>query len=194
MRGEATAHHIAKELQITKEGARKHLLNLEERMLIASEAKSSGVGRPSTYYSLTEKGLAEFPDAHAEVTIQLLESVKRLLGDNALDLLINDRETVVYKRYEDALKNAVTIEDKLALLSKKRSEEGYMANWKKEDETYYLIENHCPICAAAKACQGFCRSEFKNFKQLIGDNYTMKRVEYIIENGNRCVYKIDPVS
>lgn len=191
MRGEATSQLIAEELSITKEGARKHLLNLCAEDLIEVTVKSEGVGRPSSYYSLTEKGLARFPDTHADITVQLLKSVKKLLGDNALHLLISDREAVIYDRYAKEMKDTETLEQKLDVLSKKRSEEGYMAEWKKDGDEYYLIENHCPICAAAKECQGFCRSELHNFRQLVGAEYNMERVEYIVENGNRCVYKIE---
>ena len=191
MRGNATALLISEELGITKEGARKHLLNLSGANLVKATVRSEGVGRPSTYYSLTDKGLSRFPDTHADVTVQLLRSVKKLLGDNALDLLISDREKSVYNRYEKELEGSETLEQKLDVLSKIRSEEGYMAEWKKTDDAYYLVENHCPICAAATECQGFCRSELHNFKKLIGSEYDMERVEYIVENGNRCVYKIE---
>ncbi|PQA91204.1 MarR family transcriptional regulator [Chryseobacterium shigense] len=190
MRGEATSLLIAKELSITKEGARKHLLNLAEEGLITSVSKSEGVGRPSTYYTLTEKGLSQFPDSHADVTVQILRSVKNLLGDNALDLLINDREKTTYQRYEKALVNAESLEQRLDVLVKVRSEEGYMAEWTKEDGAYFLIENHCPICAAAAECQGFCRAELSNFQNLIGKAYQVERVNHILSGGQRCVYKI----
>ncbi|HBV16140.1 helix-turn-helix transcriptional regulator [Chryseobacterium carnipullorum] len=190
MRGEATSLLISKELSITKEGARKHLLNLAEEGLITSVSKSEGVGRPSTYYTLTEKGLSQFPDSHADVTVQILRSVKNLLGDNALDLLINDREKTTYQRYEKALLNAESLEQRLDVLVKVRSEEGYMAEWTKEDDAYFLIENHCPICAAAAECQGFCRAELSNFQNLIGQAYRVERVNHILSGGQRCVYKI----
>ncbi|AZA50600.1 transcriptional regulator [Chryseobacterium carnipullorum] len=190
MRGEATSLLISKELSITKEGARKHLLNLAEEGLITSVSKSEGVGRPSTYYTLTEKGLSQFPDSHADVTVQILRSVKNLLGDNALDLLINDREKTTYQRYEKALINAESLEQRLDVLVKVRSEEGYMAEWTKEDGAYFLIENHCPICAAAAECQGFCRAELSNFQNLIGKAYQVERVNHILSGGQRCVYKI----
>lgn len=190
MRGEATSLLIAEELSITKEGARKHLLNLAEAGLIEPVMKSEGVGRPSAYYILTDKGLAQFPDTHAEVTVQLLKSVKNLLGENALDLLISDREKNTYERYEKALSKTKTIEQRLEVLAEARSKEGYMAEWKKEGKEYFLIENHCPICAAATECQGFCKAELSNFQSLIGNEYTVERVDHIISGGQRCVYKI----
>ncbi|MCQ9636715.1 transcriptional regulator [Chryseobacterium sp. WG23] len=190
MRGEATSHLIAEELTVTKEGARKHLLNLAQEGLIQSTVKSEGVGRPSTYYTLTEKGLGRFPDTHADVTVQLLKSVKNLLGENALDLLISDREKNTHNRYEKALAKSKSLEQRLEILVKVRSDEGYMAEWKKEGHDYFLTENHCPICAAATECQGFCRAELSNFQSLIGKNYTVERVDHIISGGQRCVYKI----
>ncbi|MCT2560440.1 helix-turn-helix transcriptional regulator [Chryseobacterium herbae] len=190
MRGEATSLLISKELSITKEGARKHLLNLAEEGLIRSITKSEGVGRPSTYYTLTEKGLSQFPDSHADVTVQILRSVKNLLGENALNLLINDREKNTYERYEKALVKAESLEQRLDVLVKVRSEEGYMAEWTKEGDDYFLIENHCPICAAATECQGFCRAELSNFQNLIGKSYQVERINHILSGGQRCVYKI----
>ncbi|WP_433900763.1 helix-turn-helix transcriptional regulator [Sphingobacterium puteale] len=190
MRGEVTAAQVATELLITKEGARKHLLNLANQGLIESYARSEGIGRPSTYYCLSALGLSKFPDSHADITVQLLQSIKQLLGENALDLLITDRETKVYQRYKNALSGMETLEKKLDMMATERTEEGYMAEWKKEAESYLFIENHCPICAAATECQGFCRSELHNFQQLIGPSYTINRIEYIIEDGTRCTYRI----
>ena len=191
MRGEATSLLISRELSITKEGARKHLLNLAEAGLIRSVTKSEGVGRPSTYYTLTEKGLSQFPDSHADVTVQILRSVKNLLGENALDLLINDREKNTYDRYKKALENTGSLEQRLDVLVQIRTEEGYMAEWTKEGNNYFLIENHCPICAAAAECQGFCRAELSNFRNLIGKDYQVERINHILSGGQRCVYKIN---
>lgn len=190
MRTEATSLEVAQKLNITKEGARKHLISLANKGLIEPVLKNVGVGRPSTYYVLTPTGLSKFPDTHADVTVQLLKSVKNLLGENALDLLINDREKVAYDRYQNAMENKFTLEQRLETLVKLRSDEGYMAEWNTIDEVYYLTENHCPICAAARECQGFCRSELKNFQTIIGEEYKVERVEHILSDGNRCKYKI----
>lgn len=193
MRGEVSAATLATELGITKEGVRLHLLKLAEEELVKTNIKSEGVGRPVTYYSLSKKGLSKFPDTHANVTVELLQSVKKLLGDNALDLLISERERRVYERYEKEIKTAKTLEERLERLSQIRSKEGYMAEWKKENDDYLLIENHCPICAAASECQGFCRAELANFKQLIGNEFKIERIQHIVSGGNRCVYRISGV-
>lgn len=191
MRGTASAAELADELGITKEGVRLHLQKLLKENLVQAEAKSEGVGRPVAHYSLTTAGLAKFPDSHAQVTVEMIQSIRRLFGDNALDLLITDREKKVYTHYEEAITTSQSIEEVLERLTQIRTQEGYMAEWKREaDGSYYLIENHCPICAAATACQGFCRSELKNFQQLIGADYQTERIDYILDGAQRCTYRI----
>jgi radical SAM protein with 4Fe4S-binding SPASM domain len=92
--------------------------------------------------------------------------------------------------YENELSTCKDIQQKLERLTKLRSEEGYMAEWKENDGAWYLIENHCPICAAATECQGFCRAELRNFKQLLGAGYEITRTQHIITDGTKCIYKI----
>jgi len=194
MKGETTLALISSDLGITKEGVRQHLVKLSEEGLINTLNKSDGVGRPTTYFSLTDKALARFPDSHAQLTVDLLRSVKNVLGENALDLLIGDREKQTYTRYENELTNCKDIQQKLERLTQLRSEEGYMAEWKESDGAWYFIENHCPICAAATECQGFCRAELRNFKQLLGTGYEITRTQHIITDGTKCIYKINPTT
>ena len=90
---------------------------------------------------------------------------------------------------------AVTMTDKVAVLASLRSAEGYMADWREEDDgSLLLIENHCPICAAATACQGFCRAELDVFRAVLGPAVTVSRQEHIVSGGRRCSYRVAPVA
>ena len=44
--------------------------------------------------------------------------------------------------------------DKLRALAKQRTEEGYMAEVRRDGDGFLFIENHCPICAAATRVPG----------------------------------------
>ncbi|MFZ4860805.1 helix-turn-helix transcriptional regulator [Sphingobacterium sp. Mn56C] len=190
MQGEVTLAYLAEKLGMTKEGARQHLVKLSDEGYIAVEAKKEGVGRPTAYFMLTDKGRSKFPDTHAQITVDLLQSVKNLLGENALNLLISDREKQTYDRYANAMASDKTLEAKLITLTALRSDEGYLAEWKKEGNSYFFMENHCPICAAATECQGFCRAELKNFQELLGPKFFVDRTQHIISGALRCTYKI----
>ena len=82
----------------------------------------------------------------------------------------------------------------MARLADLRTAEGYMASWSAEpDGSFLLIESHCPICAAAETCQGFCRSELAVFRGLLGPDVRVERVEYLLTDGRRCAYRIEPL-
>jgi predicted ArsR family transcriptional regulator len=55
------------------------------------------------------------------------------------------------------------------------------------------VENHCPICAAAKQCQKFCRSELDLFQRVLGPDCSVGRVEHMLEGARRCVYVIKQI-
>src|SRR6478735_5731863 len=83
-------------------------------------------------------------------------NLRRSLSEKSIRV----RETGTRKRYEALLSGEQSLARKIAHLAEIRNKEGYMATWEKEEGgSYLLIENHCPICAAASACTGFCRSE-----------------------------------
>ena len=54
-----------------------------------------------------------------------------------------------------------------------------------------LIETHCPICAAAAACRGFCRSELEQFTELLAPA-TVERVEHLFSGSRQCAYRVTP--
>ncbi|MNJ98354.1 hypothetical protein D3C87_161190 [compost metagenome] len=189
-RGALTSADISKELGITSEGARLQLLKLTEEGLIQSTHESRGVGRPTQYFSLTELGNKGFPDTHAELTVKLIQQIKETLGEEALQTIISAGEQKAKQRYSQQLQQSTTLEERIQQLVNIRTAEGYMAEYSKDEKGYLLIENHCPICAAAQICQGFCTSELNTFKFVLGDDVNITRVNHIIAGDRRCAYRI----
>ncbi|HEX7689026.1 MAG TPA: transcriptional regulator, partial [Burkholderiaceae bacterium] len=75
-------------------------------------------------------------------------------------------------------------------LAELRAAEGYMARAEKHGRDWLLIEDHCPICAAATACQGFCRSELALMQRSLGDRVRVERVEHVLAGARRCAYRV----
>lgn len=190
MHGAQPAAVLAGEMGLTNEGARQHLIRMMEEGWISSESQSKGVGRPIILYQITAAGFGLFPDAHAELTLQLLTSVKALFGQEGLDRLIQSREQETLKQYQSGVEGMSRLEDRLDYLVSIRSAEGYMAEWYQDGDLYFLVENHCPICAAATRCQGFCQAELQNFRQTLGEGVKVERVEHIVQGARRCAYQI----
>ena len=192
--GELTAKVIATELGLTTMGVRQHLQSLEDNSDVVFEDKKATRGRPTRYWSLTAKSNSHFSDRHEELTVQLIDSVKTIFGDQGLEQLIAHSEDASFKLYQAALVDAKDLAAKLAALAKLRTEEGYMASVESRDGVYWLLENHCPICAAASSCLNFCRSELQLFQNLLQLDASISREEHIIEGARRCAYKIVPLN
>lgn len=181
---------IADSMGVTVEGARFHLLKLEKDGFVKSRSKAEGRGRPKQIWSLTQKGHDRFPDAHAELTANLINMMRDTLGEQAVDQVIDQHKNNVRTRYLSEIDESDNLEARLEKLANIRTREGYMAEYKKEDDYFLFIENHCPICSAAKVCQGFCRAEKNIFKSVLGEQVEVERVEHIIEGARRCCYRI----
>jgi predicted ArsR family transcriptional regulator len=108
-----------------------------------------------------------------------------------LNRLIAGREDQARGIYQARLADAPDLAAKIEALAAVRREEGYMAQARQDtDGSWVLIENHCPICAAAKECQQFCRSELALFQQLLQLVATVQREEHILAGARRCAYRI----
>lgn len=192
-RGPQSAQALGEALGMTSMGARQHLLKLADEGLVTSFERREGVGRPKQAWRLTDKGHGRFPDRHSDLTLELISSVRELYGEEGLNRLIEKRELQARQVYDKALEEAATLEEKVERLAEQRNKEGYMARAERaEDGALMLIEDHCPICAAASICQGFCRAELHLFEEVLGEGVTVARTDYMLEGGRRCAYRIMP--
>jgi len=192
-KGPLTAQALAEALQITAMGVRQHLKRLTEEGLVEHHDRRSGVGRPARHWELTAQGHGRFPDSHGELTVSLLGSVRSVFGAKGLDRLIEARTRETTRAYRERLEGVAGIDRRLATLAELRSAEGYMAEWRPgEDGSYLFVENHCPVCAAARVCQGLCRSELEVFQACIGDGWSVERSEHLLDGARRCAYRISP--
>jgi len=191
--GSMTAKTLAEELNLTTMGVRQHMQQLEEEAQISFEDKKAVRGRPTRYWSLTAKSNSHFTNGHEELTVQLIDSVINIFGDEGLDKLITHREQTTFNLYQKAISDQPDLLSKLNTLAKLRNDEGYMATIESKEGEYWLLENHCPICAAASQCLNFCRSELNLFETLLKDLATVQREEHIIEGARRCAYRIIPI-
>ena len=194
-RGPLTAQTLGEILRLTSMGVRRQLEAAEEKGLTTSVDKPGKVGRPVRLWQLTEAGQARFPDRHAALTLDLIAQVRSLFGEAAIDRLIDAREAASEAAYRTAIDPAAPLAQRAASLAMLRDAEGYMAEAQAEsDGSVLLVENHCPICAAARACQNFCRSELDVFRRVLGPDVVVERVEHQIAGARRCAYRIVPAA
>jgi len=191
--GPQSADALARRMKVTVVAARQQLGRLLEKGLVAFEDRREGVGRPKRIWSLSESGHSQFPDSHAAMTVDLIQAINTAFGPEGMDRVIEEREKATRKIYAERLRPGRSMAERARLLAEQRAEEGYMADVKRlPDGALMLIENHCPICVAAKACQGACRSELRLFRDVLGPDVSVEREEHILAGARRCAYRISP--
>jgi predicted ArsR family transcriptional regulator len=190
--GPVASETMAAKLGITSMAVRQHLAALEDDGLVEGETQPSARGRPAKLWHTTARSIGLFPDAHAQLAGDLIGQMKKAFGGEGLDRLLKLRTAEQLRIYREAMTGKESLKAKLEALAAIRSREGYMAEVRREPETgaWLLVENHCPICAAARLCAGLCREELSLFHKLLGRDVSVERVSHILAGAGRCAYRV----
>jgi len=184
---------LAERLGLTAMAVRQHLYALQNENLVTAEERPVPVGRPAKFWRLTREADRLFPEAYAELSVALIDALKDAFGDEGLERVLVSRCARQQTDYARRIRPADPLEKKLKELARVRTEEGYMAEVKRDvDGSFLLVENHCPICAAATACQGFCSTELDLFRTVLGPGVGVERAEHIVSGDRRCAYRVTP--
>jgi predicted ArsR family transcriptional regulator len=191
----ATASELATEFELTDTAVRQHLESLQEaglvrRLVVArGSATVQGRGRPAARWQLTDAAGGAFPDRHVDLTVELIDSIRSELGEDALDKLIDARSKRQTEQYR-ALVGSGTVAVRVRRLAEQRNAEGYVAEVVNDGRDLMLVEHHCPICIAATTCRGLCRAELEVFREALGEGVTVERVQHLFAGDQRCAYRI----
>ncbi|MGC5698786.1 transcriptional regulator [Pseudomonas sp. NFXW11] len=190
-RGPLKTADLAPLLKVSLEATRQQVQRLVDSELIRGQVMpAQGAGRPSQKWVLTEQAQARFPDTHANLTLQLIDSIRAVYGADGVERIVSDMERINRAEYLAVCAPLATLEARVRALAQIREVAGYMASVEADGDAWLLIESHCPICVAAQQCQGFCRAELQVFQAAIGELGEVQRVEHLITGGRRCVYRI----
>jgi predicted ArsR family transcriptional regulator len=190
--GPISADSAAKKLGITAMAVRQHLYALQAEGDAVHVEEARPRGRPVKLWRATEAANSHFADSHSALAGDLIVQVKKAFGEAGLDRLLKLRNADLEKSYRAKTDKAQTLKAKLDALAKVRSAEGYMAEVRRDPETghWLFVENHCPICAAARLCTGLCREELALFHRVLGKNIKVERLSHILAGAGRCAYRV----
>ena len=181
---------LAERLKVTPMAVRQHLYALQQEKLVSAEERPVPLGRPAKYWRLTRDADRLFPDAYAELNAALITSVQDAFGPTgwrACSMRARHGSAPTTRRGSRA---SAPLAKRVQQLAQIRTEEGYMAEVKRDGDGFLFIENHCPICAAATVCQGFCATELDLFRSALGPGVSVERAEHILSGDRRCAYRI----
>jgi len=188
--GPVDSARLARRMGLTPMAVRQHLYALQREKLVTAEERKGRLGRPAKYWQLTREADRLFPDAYAELSVALIGALGDTFGEAGVQRVLASRCAAQRTAYRARIDASAPLGDKLRALAKQRTEEGYMAEVQRDGDGYLFIENHCPICAAASVCQGFCSTELELFRDVLGPEVAVERGEHIVSGDRRCVYRV----
>jgi predicted ArsR family transcriptional regulator len=187
------AQQLANRLHLSPMAVRLHLYTLQAEQLVSYEEEPRPLGRPAKLWRLTSAADRLFPEGYAELALSLLSSIGNVFGKSGLERLLVIRTRDQIAAYRRRMTGQTSLAKRLKALAAIRTEEGYMADVKREpDGRFLLVENHCPICAAATSCTGLCAKELEVFQAVLGTHVAVTRTEHIVAGARRCAYRVAP--
>ena len=120
--GPIDSAQLAERLGLTTMAVRQHLYALQREGLVTAEERPVPIGRPAKFWRLTREADHLFPEAYAELSVALIDSVKDAFGDEGLERVLTSRCARQRVDYGKRIKPGDSLEKKLAALAKVRSE------------------------------------------------------------------------
>ena len=195
-RGAQSIKILAAALELTTMGVRQHLAQLETQGYVEqAQTNRQTRGRPVTLWKLSKQGHELFADRHAQLAVTLLQETRKSFGEPALNSLIQSDSQSALVRYRALLPSpAIDLKKTLEGLCEQRSIEGFMAELRFTPSGWLLIENHCPLYAAASQCRALCDTELSLFRSLLAPHAQVERGDHVLAGARRCAYKITAIA
>jgi predicted ArsR family transcriptional regulator len=188
--GPLDSARLARMLRLTPMAVRQHLYALQREKLVTAEERPVPLGRPAKHWMLTPEANRLFPDAYAELSVAIISAVGNAFGAEGMQRVLESRFAAQRAEYTARIPASAPLEDKLRELVRVRTEEGYMAALTRDGHGFLFVERHCPICAAANSCRGFCSTELELFRAVLGAGVSVERTEHILVGDRRCAYRV----
>ena len=189
LKGPMMADKLSEYVEISTVGVRGHLTSLEHDGLVSFQAERRGVGRPRYVYSLTEQGDELFPRTYPQVANALLDALRSLEGEEAVDRIFDKRTEWLADQYSSRMMDK-DLAGRVKELAAIRSEEGYMADWERVSEDEFILrEQNCAILQIAKKTPQACSFELQLFRRVL-DGADVNRDDHMMAGDRMCSYFI----
>ena len=184
-----TVNELAESVDINPISVRHHVTKLEAEGLILSEEERHGVGRPRLIFSLTPKGMEQFPQRYLQLTLRLLEQLKTSLPEKVLGNIFKEvAEGIADDLTQDINLEDLDLKERLELLQEVLTSEGFMVDLQEEEGNFYIVEASCTYHHVGEDYPEICMVDQELIAHFVSS--TPKRVECILDGDKQCKYLI----
>jgi predicted ArsR family transcriptional regulator len=157
LRGAArTVNELARELELTDNAIRAHLVVLERDGLVQLQGRRRSSGKPASTYSLTAGAEALFPKAYAEILALVLAQGLQRHGAADLQRVLRAVGGELASDHLGRVAGA-TLDDRLQVAKQVWSELGGLADVRREGSRCELEELSCPFADIVRRFPEVCQ-------------------------------------
>lgn len=183
----STINNLAEAVGINGISIRHHLTALEVEGLVSSSEERHGVGRPHLIYSLTDKGMEQFPTRYLHLSKYLLDSLTEKISRQDIKNLFKIIGGNIAKSYEEQITQK-PIRGRLNLLIHVLEKEGFIAELNRNKDFYTLNLLSCPFYQIGLAYPEICDLDFTLISKFFTEPVSMSSC--IFEGDSQCTYHI----
>ena len=145
--GAQSVSELARQVEASYMAVKQHCEELKKiGYLDRSRVPRTAVGRPEIFYSLSAKADALFPQSGVEFTLEILDELKGLFGENTPDKVLFQHFQKQQAKWQPVIAKARTVAEKVDKLVGLRIKQGCCIRFNNDSEAGYSIEEfHNPL-------------------------------------------------
>lgn len=166
----ATVQGLCESVGVTATAIRQKLMRFQAEGLVEREVTRRERGRPIHTYHLTEKGLKEIGDDHAEIAAILWKQVMQIKQPEVRQTVLAGVKTALVERFGE-VEEGHSLANRLQLLTSKMADQGFDLEYSEgnaETDLAILKEHNCPYHELASEDTSICDLEQSVFSELLG--------------------------
>lgn len=169
---------LARRLEASYMAVKQYCEDLKELgYLERSRIPRSEVGRPEIFYRLTSKADALFPPAGTSFSLEILDSLKPLFGENAPERLLFQYFQQQQEQWLPKLTKAKSLVEKATLLAGLREKTGCFGRCKFDPERGFRIEEyHHPLQRIFDKYPRAVAMELRMIESLLGTKVVRREI------------------
>lgn len=178
---------LANAVGINDISIRHHLKTLEAEGFVSPAEERHGVGRPHLVYTLTEKGVEQFPTRYLRLTHRLLSELKKRFTKEELIQIFQNIGKEIAEKFESITKET-PLEERINFVVNILKIEGFVVEWQKHNEHYRIISLSCPYYQIGIDHPEICKID----QSLISSFFKepLQVTSCIADGDNCCTYEI----
>ena len=183
----STINDLAQAVGINGISIRHHLTAMEAEGLVQSNEERHGVGRPRLTYSLTNKGVEQFPTNYLRLTNRLLNLLKNRMTSDELKQLFGEIGASIAESYQDEVSGS-SMEERIHVLKKVLIKEGFIFEIHKNENEYVITTLSCPFYQIGLEHPEICACDNKLISSILSKPISI--ITCMFEDSDRCTYHI----